>query len=147
MTESKKKVPIRFLLANIDMLESKMYFPSAIKVDLRPFDFVVKAKSFINKDNKSVIVIVDATILSEKKASKLGFVKVGYVFDLQNSEDLINKKSGKVILTAEFQKLIKIVAVSTTRGIVYSQFRGTFLHGAILPIIDAKGIKTIELLG
>jgi hypothetical protein len=32
------------------------------------------------------------------------------------------------------------MALSTMRGVLYSQYRGTFLHHAILPELDLKTI-------
>jgi hypothetical protein len=147
MGEKRNKNQVCFQLASLDLLESKMYFPSKSPGEIKKFNFKVQAKNYFKKDKKSVVVFVDASITSENTANKMAVVKVGYVYDIKNFDEFINQKNGKTAFPADFQKLIKIVSISTTRGIIYSQFRGTFLHEAILPIIDFKGLKTSELLG
>ena len=49
--------------------------------------------------------------------------------------DFFNKQHTLVDLPQEFITLLNSIALSTTRGVMFSQFRGTVLHNAILPII------------
>jgi hypothetical protein len=37
--------------------------------------------------------------------------------------------------------LLNSVSVSTVRGMMFSAFKGTFLHNAVLPVIDPKTFK------
>jgi len=41
-------------------------------------------------------------------------------------------------LPSEFITTINSLSLSTSRGILFMLFRGTFLHSAILPIIDSS---------
>jgi hypothetical protein len=37
--------------------------------------------------------------------------------------------------------MLNRISISTTRGAMFSTFKGTFLHAAILPIVDPKNFK------
>lgn len=51
-------------------------------------------------------------------------------FNIKNIAE-INKLPKKAFDT------LNDIAISTVRGLMFSSFRGTFLHNAILPIVDS----------
>jgi uncharacterized protein YbbC (DUF1343 family) len=40
--------------------------------------------------------------------------------------------------------MLNSISLSTTRGAMFSTFKGTFLHGAVLPIIDPKQFQALD---
>jgi hypothetical protein len=44
----------------------------------------------------------------------------------------------------DIENLLKSIAISTMRGIIFSDLRGTILHNAILPLVMADSFKPIK---
>jgi hypothetical protein len=66
-------------------------------------------------------------------------LSVSCIFEIANFEDVIKLEAdGKVNIPQSLIETFNIISISTTRGVMFSTFKGTFLHGAVLPIIDPK---------
>ena len=73
----------------------------------------------------------------------LGALSVSCIFDIVNFEDVITVEAdGKVNIPQRLIETLNIISISTTRGVMFSTFKGTFLHSAILPIIDPQQLNT-----
>ncbi|MBL0073688.1 MAG: hypothetical protein IPP34_18540 [Bacteroidetes bacterium] len=67
-----------------------------------------------------------------------GALSVSCIFEILNFEDVIKVEAdGKVNIPPRLIETLNIISISTTRGVMFSTFKGT-LHGAVLPIIDPK---------
>ena len=54
-------------------------------------------------------------------------------------DDLLNPKwTGKITMPGALAEILNSISISTTRGVMYAAFRGTFLQHAILPIVDPR---------
>ena len=49
---------------------------------------------------------------------------------------IIEEKNFK--LTEELKDVLNSISISTTRGVMFSTFKGTYLHNALLPVVDAR---------
>jgi hypothetical protein len=84
-------------------------------------------------------VIVHVEIKNDDHSVVLGSLSVSCIFEILNFEDVIKVEAdGKVNIPQRLIETLNIISVSTTRGVMFSTFKGTFLHGAVLPIIDPK---------
>ncbi len=45
-----------------------------------------------------------------------------------------------MIIPDSLSEILNSVSISTTRGVMHSTLKGTFLNNAILPIIDTKAL-------
>jgi hypothetical protein len=46
--------------------------------------------------------------------------------------------SGNLNVPQGLTELLAVQAIATMRGIMFSTFKGTFLHNAVLPLIDTR---------
>lgn len=100
------------------------------------FNFNYTIDNTIDDDRNLVISIVKVEITELGKTILLGNITVGLgieVVDLKNA--LPRNSENKSIIPQDFDLLVKTMAISTTRGIMFSEFKGTYLHNAILPIV------------
>ena len=76
-------------------------------------------------------------------SQKLAEIKVACLFNIKNFNDVIkrNEESDVYHIPKELELIIRPVAISTTRGIIYSEFRGTYLANAIMPIVFMDTMK------
>lgn len=113
------------------------------------FHFDIVAESIINPTINTIFVKVTVAIKEKDKAESIASISIGCGFEIGNFDEIIKKTEGNnYLIPPELDTLIKSVAVSTSRGIIYSEFRGTYLYNVVLPIIifqppliDSKGKK------
>lgn len=51
---------------------------------------------------------------------------------------------GIVTLPQDLADILNSISISTTRGLMFSAFKETFLHNAFLPIIDPKQFSQLK---
>ena len=111
-------------------------------VENRAFSFEIKTEIQLNAENKFVIVINSIKILNEGKDAQLGSLATSNVFYIDNYSKVVTLDAeGKAILPELFITTLNAISLSTTRGVMWSTFKGTMLHDAILPIIDPKMVE------
>ena len=62
------------------------------------------------------------------------------IFEVENFADFINEENGDVNLPEILSNSLNSITLSTVRGLMFSGFKGTFLHNAILPVIDPNSL-------
>jgi hypothetical protein len=60
---------------------------------------------------------------------------------VENLEEFRKKDSEEFEIPEFFNTTINSISLSTIRGIMYSHFKGTFLHNTILPIVNPVDFK------
>ena len=107
------------------------------------FNFNINIEIRADRMNKLVFVIVHIDIKNDGHSEVLGALSVSCIFDIVNFEDVIKiEADGKVNIPQRLIETLNIISISTTRGVMFSTFKGTFLHSAILPIIDPQQLNT-----
>ena len=125
-------------LKSIELLDSTLNHPGYILSESTTFHFDLNIEHNINIDEKVIFVTNDIQILNEKRDFKLGSVKVNCVFEIANLDNFVDSKLSTINLPDQFATILNSITISTARGIMFSQFKGTFLQHAYLPVIDSK---------
>ena len=143
MTNTKnKKSNIEFQIKGIEILDFGLQHSQSPLLPNTVYHFNINVQHKINPEKKLVFVIVSVDVLHEDKKSLLGNIKVSCIFNVANFEELTENKNSKSVLFAkETIEVLNSISISTTRGVMFTCFRGTFLHNAVLPVIDPKGFK------
>lgn len=130
--------PMAFQIVNIEVLETKMD-SSALPHNFVPdFRFEIQLENKAELEDEVLFVIVKIEILNADLSLRLGKMVVSCAFEIQGLLSLYDDAAGKLNLPEGLQVSLNSVAISTTRGIMFSQFKGTFLHRAFLPVVDPK---------
>jgi uncharacterized protein with PQ loop repeat len=127
---------VNYQLKGIEILDIQLNYPSNFKPSETKFRFDFVAENKVNVEKGMVLVVPTIKIYNDKSAELLGSIRVNFAFHVQDFSTYIDEENKKVELPKAFQLAINSVSISTIRGIMYSQFRGTFLQNAILPVID-----------
>lgn len=73
------------------------------------------------------------------KDVKCGSLTSLFWYSIEDFDAVIKKnKSGKSDIPEGLKVTLNSISISTARGMLFSAFRGTALHDAILPVIDPK---------
>lgn len=126
----------------IEQLNSSLRLPENPNAPLTNFNFNIGIESRADVENKIVFVIVNVEVKNDDHSVDLGMLSVSCIFEIGNFEEVIKIENGKVNIPEKLIETLNIISISTTRGVMFSTFKGTFLHGAVLPIIDPKQIRS-----
>ncbi|MDP4292461.1 MAG: hypothetical protein Q8908_15390 [Bacteroidota bacterium] len=136
--KNKPEISIDVQLKGIELLEACLNHPKQATPDLKVFHFDMKLEHKLNVENKFIAVVFYVDLFNAERDIKLGSVTASCIFEIANIDDFLDSKTQNVNLPEDFLISINSITISTVRGIMFSQFKGTFLHNAFLPIIDPK---------
>ena len=113
-------------------------FASLPLQEKQTFHFNIKIEQRINLEKKIIVFAPEIEVQHEDKKTILGSIKVACIFLVENMDDFKKEASDVVILPKDIITMFNSISLSTARGVMFSQFRGTILHNAILPVLDPK---------
>jgi hypothetical protein len=136
-----KEENIEFQLVNIEILESEIKAPKEPLPNSLIFSFDIALEQRFNIEQELIFVVCDITIFpQDNPEQKLGKYRSSCNFKVNNLKKYTTEKK-KIDIPENFIITINSVALSTTRGLMFSLFKGTFLQGAILPLLDPSQYK------
>ncbi|MDN3656692.1 hypothetical protein QWZ08_13690 [Ferruginibacter paludis] len=68
-------------------------------------------------------------------------ITIACTFDIINFEEVIISNGDAATIPDTILETLNIITIGTMRGIMFTGFRGTWLHNSILPVIDPKFFK------
>ena len=140
-TEKKQDSQISFKLGGIEILESCLFSTKITMPDNQVFNFDIQLEHKMNIPKQLIVVVPTISILAQKNGEQLGLFKSSCIYHVDNLADFLQKETNELSLPKEFIVTLNSVSISTTRGMMYSFFRGTVLHNAILPVINPREFK------
>lgn len=134
--KKKKESTIHFQIKAVELLESCIIPPNNPLAAETVFNFDINLEHRINPENEILIVVCTVTIFNEKKEAQLGKLRAGCVYLIKDLKKYVNAESKALELPVPLATTLNSVSISTTRGLMFAMFRGTFLHNAVLPVVD-----------
>lgn len=133
-----------FQVKGIELLDLKLNMPEQPLPVQNTFHFNINLEQRINTELKLIIVMVAVDVLNEDKKTLLASMKASCIFEVANIDEFLTENAQQVALPDNILVMLNSVSISTIRGLMFAQFKGTFLHNAILPIIDPNSfIKNV----
>lgn len=137
-----EQVNVNFQLKEIELLEINLHHPQIPLSAERTYNFNIQIEQRINNEDKMVIVITSIEVIHEEDKQCHAAIKVSCIFIIENFQDFIVASTNQVNLPDQFAITLNSISLSTTRGIMYSQFKGTFMHNVLLPIVNPSSLIT-----
>ncbi|HUC82356.1 MAG TPA: hypothetical protein VMR70_15730 [Flavisolibacter sp.] len=132
-------------LKSIELLNGSINLPGVPNVSLSNFNFNIGLESKADAANKLLFVIVSVEIKTEDQNYVLGSLSASCIYSLDNFEELVKiEANGRLDMPKPLVEMLNSISISTTRGLMFSTFKGTFLHNAFLPIIDPTAFEQAE---
>lgn len=138
MEDILKEQQLTFQLKGIELMDVKLNHPKEPLPAQTTFNFKINLEHKVSFENKLIIVVVMVDIIHQDNEMRLASLQAGCIFEISNFADFIVKDTQFVNIPDDLMVTLNSVSISTIRGIMFSQFRGTFLHTAILPVVDPK---------
>ena len=126
---------VNFQIQSLELTESSFKHPVKKAIsDKEVFRFNLNLEHLIDSGQETLIVKIQVDILAESSEEIVGVIKSNVVFKILNLFNYF--KDNKPGLPDILITTLNSISISTTRGMMFSAFRGTFLHNATLPLID-----------
>lgn len=130
---------ISFRLKNIELLQSSLSaIDYAISMDTI-FKFNINIEHLVIINENCIAVKPNVEIFTEENNFILGNLSSSLMFEIENLASYVVDKEVK--LPSDIIVAINSISISTIRGIMFSTFKGTYLHNAFLPVIDPKAFN------
>lgn len=136
------KIDINFVFSDIEIIRFRLQPPARPGIKTEDFIFNVQINQKIDATNKLIQVFVEIDTLLNGEKNELANLSTLCVFSIADFDDVFKKPGKKMEMPDLFINTLSTIAISTTRGIMFSLFRGTYLHRAILPIVDPAQLRT-----
>jgi len=106
------------------------------------FSFEVKTHSSMKKEERLIVTVVDVIIKKAAGNETAASFTAACGFIIENFDDALAKKGNSLV--KELDDLFKTISISTMRGIIYSELRGTHLHQVHLPVFLPNSLQPVE---
>jgi len=137
-----KEFTVDLQLKSIELLKISITMPSVLGVSLTDFNFNINLESKADVTNKVLFVIVDVEIRSADQNHVFGCLAASCIYSIPNFDDVIKiEEDSKLNIPKDLADILNSISISTVRGIMFTSFKGTFLHNAFLPIVDPQSFK------
>ena len=130
------KISVSFKIKGIEILDSALFNSDFERKDDTLFLYDINIVQKLNLDKNLLIVVSSITILDKNTEKKLGHFKASCIYFIESLESFFDTLNKKLNLPSQLIITLNSISISTTRGLMFSFFRGTLLHDAVLPIID-----------
>jgi len=134
--KKKPDTSVTFQIKGVELMESCINPPSDPLAPEIVFNFDINIEHRINPENDILIVVCTVLVFNEKRDEQLGKLKAGCIYLINDLKRFINGETKALELPEPVATALNSVSISTTRGLMFSMFRGTYLHNAVLPVVD-----------
>ncbi len=132
---------IRYRIAGIEIVYKTMtQFPSTGVGAQFFFDIRIEFK--VSAEHKLVLPFVAIKISAGDEPMEVGSIGVSCLFEIENFEKhIVLNEKGLYHVPPQLQAALTPIAISTTRGVMFAEFRGTYLNNAIMPVVQMASLK------
>lgn len=132
---------INFQLKGIDIVDVSIKHPEKQLPTECKYNMDVNIQHKVNGNEKTIIVTPKVTVKLDEDNFTCSIIKVSFFYVVDNLDEFQKKDSEEFDLPDSFITTLNSISLSTIRGIMYSHFKGTFLHNTILPIVNPADFK------
>jgi hypothetical protein len=130
---NKEPEQIQFRFVNIQITSKQLVEPKPVEIQV---NFKIKVDTKVQADLNLVIMNVVVVIQDVKTNDMLAEFAISCFFEIIDFHKHIKLNDDQLyVIPPHLESTIKPVSISTSRGVVYSDLRGTYLQGIIMPVV------------
>ncbi len=134
-----EQINVNFQLKGIELLEISIRHPQVLLEPGRTYNFNINIEQRINDEEQMVAVVTSIELIHEADKQCHASIKTSCIFRIENFQDFMTKD--KVVEFPEpFIITLNSISLSTTRGIMFSRFSGTFMQDVLLPVVNPSAL-------
>ncbi len=128
-----------FKIHGIELISFSIQPQQATAYRKDTFEFNIQQEQKTNAEKRLLIVFTTVTIKEAGKDLFLANLQVACGFEIPSFESLVKKdKNGNFLIPHDLNVAISRIAIATTRGILYTQLRGSYLQHSTLPLLSIE---------
>lgn len=124
----------------IELLDNVLKAPQKALPKNLVFQYDVSIQHQLRIEENLLIVICNISIKADTIKDVLGNFRASCIFHVNDLADYYNETNMQYDLPEQLVLTANSITISTMRGLMFASFKGTFLHGAVLPLIDPKAL-------
>lgn len=130
---------INFKIATIEIISQSVSSAPEEGIRTNEIDYTIQINIKYDANIGMVHILPEISLTSKIDKSELAKFAIQCSYEVINYNEAIPiNESNQPAIPVPFLHTLISISLSTSRGIIYSSCRGTFLQNAILPIIDPK---------
>jgi len=134
-----EQVQVSFRIIAVDLVTKVMLPRPKENFTGEVFAFDIKTEASVHTQNKHLLQFVTVKIREDGKELILGTFTIVCIFDVPNLDEQIKPdENDKYIIQKDLDLFTRSVAISTMRGVMWSELKSSYLHFAVLPVIDVS---------
>lgn len=132
-----KTINVSMKLQGIELLRSSISEPPKAGQPVTNYSFTINIEQRPDAERRLIFVIVDIGINTGDDGVNLGSLKASCIFFIENFKDIVSaNEHGHLEVAVPLSHTLTSISLSTVRGLMFATFMGTYLHNAVLPILD-----------
>jgi hypothetical protein len=139
--KSEKTLNLEFKIHGIELLEKTFRTPNMDEEKLPDTQFELSISLSIDKFNKRIINILNVKVKAANDHSIVATITVLCSFDITNFDEVVIFSGKSITMPDPIIETLNIITIGTVRGIMFNEFKGTWLHNHLLPVMDPKSFK------
>lgn len=140
--KARKKVEVH--LNSVDILSKSLFQSPDEAFDIELIDFNILTEQKVNFEDKLVFIGVKVDIILDNKNEALFQIYTASIFEIPEFDNYVKKRGTKFTISDDLIDHLTDIAISTTRGIIYSELRGTYLDEALLPVVNQDDFELVQ---
>ncbi len=131
-----KDKEFEFRLVGMEILQSEIVGQAAKQDSSVKFHFDISIEMKVNQEAEAVLIAPMVKIRINESPEYVGKLKIALVFNIKSFNNYYSSETNDISLPNGIHDILSSVSISTLRGVMFNHFKGTYLHNAILPIVD-----------
>ena len=138
--KQEKLVNAQLQFQSIELLSGSINAPHSLN-PTSDYNFNINIQTQADESKALIFSIVYVDITNPERTFTYGSLVASCIYALGNFNEIITKdEMGRHIIPKGLADTLNMISISTTRGIMFSTFKGTFLHNAIMPLVNPQQI-------
>jgi hypothetical protein len=133
-------------ISSIEILKTEITAPKTEGVPIR-HSYTVNLQNKIDVENRLIDVLVSVLIHGDEQKEKYASFETKISFQVEDISPVVQKlEDSQLRVNSAFLITLNSISISTTRGLIFSLMKGTFLDKSFLPIIDPKQFVPVDAI-
>lgn len=133
---------ISFRIEGIELLEYSLSSFTGKTGQQSEYRFDLNIEHRFNLKDERVFVVVSVGIFPKDSEEREGNAKVSCIYSIKEISKYL--KEGVMTFPQDFYDMLNSISLSTSRGVIFTLFKGTHLHNVIMPIINPAEFQKTE---
>lgn len=144
--ESQQQASYSFSLTGVSLLEKSLGIISTDQINSKEFDYDISLRIGHTPQEKKCVLEMHVSITASDNAEVNGRIGLRCTFDIEGFDDYVQGSTSVQAnpFPQDLVYLLNSVIIGTMRGVMFSEFRGTYLEKAYLPVLDPRQFKKAD---